>query len=318
MDIVTCIDNKFVMPTGVMIYSVCVNNAQGAVTFHIVIDESVTLDNQRKLKEVVTPFANQLFFYKIDSTPFKKYPSLSKNKRITQATYYRLYLTETLPQSLNKVIYLDGDIIVRGSLEELWNTNLERCSIAAVNHPEFIVSDFYSRLGYPSESGYFNAGVLLINLEKWRKTNIVERFIDFIRSHPESLLAHDQDVLNYVFKNDKIALPYKYNLMSCFLYQRLENDKFYYEGIKEAISNPTIVHFLLDKPWWVYNRHLHPYRSTFFNYRNQTIWKDEPMWENRSFYIRTRKRIATNLRHLGLLPELPSDGCEYMDLPPID
>lgn len=306
------------MPTGVMIYSACVNNAQGSITFHLVIDESVTPENQKKLEDTVTPFNNQIRFYKVDSTPFRSFPGLSERKSITQATYYRLFLTEILPQSLEKVLYLDGDIIVRQSLTELWNTDIEHCSIAAVNHPEIIVSDFFSRLGYPAELGYFNAGVLLINLKRWRENNVVDSFIDFIEQHHKGLVAHDQDVLNYILKDDKKALPYKYNLMSCSIYKRLENDKAYYEDIKDAISNPTVVHFLLAKPWWVYNRHLHPYRSTFFKYRNQTMWKDEPLWENRSFYIRTRKRIATKLRHLGLLPELPSNGCEYMDLPPID
>ena len=143
MDIVVCTDNKYIMPVGVMMYSVCVNNPNTKICFHVVIDESVTPENQKKLEDTITPFDNQILFYKIDSSPFRKYPSLKDGERITQATYYRLFLPEILPQSLNKVLYLDGDIIVRDSLEELWKTDIKDCAIAAVNHPEAIVSDFF-------------------------------------------------------------------------------------------------------------------------------------------------------------------------------
>lgn len=313
IEISACADHHFIMPIGVMMYSVCKNNEQGTINFHIIIDESVTPEDQQKLKNTVTPFNDNVFFYSMTTSQFIEFPSQNSRQELSKATYYRLFLGEILPSTITKTLYLDGDVIVRHSLEDLWNTDMKDCAIAGVNHPEIIVSGFFSRLGYPAELGYFNAGVLLINLDKWRKTHVVNRFMDFMKQHSDGLLAHDQDVLNYVFKEDKITLPCQYNLMSCFLYQRVYSDE-----MKDAASDTVIVHYLLDKPWWVYNRHLHPYRSTFFKYQRQTLWKDEPLWEVRSLYVRVRKQIATSLRHIGILPELTSNGCEYMNLPPID
>lgn len=318
MDIVTCTDNKYVMPTGVMIYSACANNAQGSITFHIVIDESVTSDNQKKLEDTVTPFNNQICFYKVDSTPFKSFPALNNRKTITQATYYRLFLAEILPQSVDKVIYLDGDVIVRHSLAELWNVDMNGFAIAGAPISFGTVEDECVRLECPIEKGNFNAGVLLINLSYWRENNVLAMCVHFIMENSDKIVFHDQDVLNYVLRNNKTHLPIKFNFQSGFLYKKPTYSLQYWEEVEATKMNPFIIHYTGAKPWWVYNRHLHPYRGTFFKYKNKTIWKNEPLWEVRPLTIRIRKRIAVTMRRLGVLPELPSDGCELIKISPID
>ena len=197
MDIVVCTDDSFVMPTGVMICSVCINNQEYEVTFHVVADK-VADDNKKKLEDMVSSFhGKSIAFYDIERVDTSDIPALDKDAYLTIATYYRLFLTEILPSNLKKIIYLDGDIIVRQSLKALWDIRMEDAAIAAIPESHGAQDSFYERLGYPKRMGYFNAGVLLINLEYWRNHHLMSVFKDFMIHHADRIVYHDQDVLNY-------------------------------------------------------------------------------------------------------------------------
>ena len=97
MDIVACLDKGFVMPTGVMMYSVCVNNPDVEIMFHLVVDESVTDADRNNLKRTVESFqGKKVSFYTLESNVFSDYPAL-EGAAVTQGAYYRLFLTEILP-----------------------------------------------------------------------------------------------------------------------------------------------------------------------------------------------------------------------------
>ena len=125
MDIVACTDKNFVMPTGVMMYSACVNNKETDIVFHVVTN-GVSSEDKRKLSDTVFQFSGKsVLFYDAKGIDISLFPPISKDySRITLVTYYRLFLTELLPSNLNKVLYLDGDIIARKSIEELYNTDI--------------------------------------------------------------------------------------------------------------------------------------------------------------------------------------------------
>ena len=322
MDIVACTDEGFVMPTGVMMYSVCVNNIETDIVFHVVTN-GVSSEDKRKLSDTVSRFKGKsVIFYdakRIDSSWF---PPISKDySRMTLATYYRLFLTELLPSNLNKVLYLDGDIIVRKSLIPLWETDLENQAVAASPDDFINKKENYDRLNYPIEKGYFNAGVLLINLDYWRKNNLLGVFMDFLQKYADRIKWWDQDVLNYSLRDCKKYFPIKYNLHTVFLlsgqkYDNIINQETK-EEIQEAINDCVILHFTGTNPW--YTTCQHPYRSTFFKYQSQTIWKDTPLIEKRPLSWRIKKRLGWVFRKLNLLPELPPYGKQFMDgLTPID
>ena len=114
MDIVICTDNNYVMPSGVLFCSICENNRQENITFHVIADQSFSDENRRALLSIVMKYDKKICFYQIDPNIFTSFPVGRKDQpiHITLAAYYRLYLTELLPKDLNKVLYLDGDIIV--------------------------------------------------------------------------------------------------------------------------------------------------------------------------------------------------------------
>jgi len=318
MEIVACTDTHFIMPTGVMMYSVCVNNADEPITFHIVIDKGVTERQKDDLRKTVQAFPHKsVAFYCVDGANYEKLPKRENYPSITQATYYRLDLAKILPSDIDKVLYLDGDIICRKSLSALWKTDISQYAVAGV--PDVGEADFEkdNHLHLCPWTGYFNAGVLLINLKWWREHSVAEEFNSFIVNHSEWIQFQDQDVLNYVFNEHKLLLPITYNLETDFLCQGTDYG-IHLKEVMETIKDPTVLHFTTtQKPWKTSSRH--PFRSSFTKYWSQTIWKDEPLQEDRPLKLRIIKFCSGILRKLKLIPELPPYSKHFLpNLTPLD
>lgn len=316
INIAACFDRGFVMPTGVMIYSVCANNQDVDIDFHLVVDESVTEGDKNDLMNTIETFRDKtVFFYEVNSQYSSAFP-LYKEDRLTRSTYYRLCFAEILPNVVEKVLYLDGDCIVRHSLLSLWDIDVSNYAIGAVLDVSGEKIEFYNRLRYPRELGYFNAGVLLINLDYWRRNNVHRQFSDFIEFHPERIKFEDQDVMNVVFQDKKLFLPAKYNFQMNFLLRIATWDYWKQEkDVKEAIADPVIVHYSTnDKPWNAYTHHPHPFNSTFYKYQNQTKWKGV-RYEKRSIKLKIRNFIGDYLRDIGILDPIQT---KYIDVLPVD
>lgn len=319
MDIVACTDKWFVMPTGVMMYSVCVNNPDVDIMFHVIHDDSVTSKNRRDLEETVTVFERKMItFYHIDVTKFPCFPNVTMGTHVTQAAYYRLMLSEILPKNVHKVLYIDGDIIVRHSLLPLWNTDMKEHPVAVVIYPYEVFPDFYRCLKYPPRSGYFNSGFMLINLEYWREHDIVKDYMYIIQKYAQKLRFWDQDVLNIAFSENKVVLPMKYNLTTGFLRKipQWDNCKFK-KDVEEARRDPVIVHYTDKKPWDAYHRQSnHPFLSTFNHYQNQTKWKGMKI-DKRPVKLRIINFVADVLRKYGLKSHIET-RYDFIDIAPID
>lgn len=319
MDILLSTDNNYIMPTAVTMKSVSANNSQ--VTFHILIDNGVTERQKRQLHNVLNGHVGQnVKFYCIDSFFMDTFPSLGRVKSyITKATYYRLFIADILPDSVKKVIYLDGDVINEKPLEELWNVDLSTYAIGAVTDMAESKHDF-NRLGYDKNIGYFNAGVLLINVDYWRKYHLKQKFLELIKTHPEKIILHDQDVLNIVLHDKKLNLSMKYNVQNGFLWKKEYNqfgDKYkkYEADLKEAISNPVIIHYTDNKKPW-HTEDCNPLSYLWFKYYKQTKWKYVPLGHcNKS---KLRYWGAKILRKVHLLGNPITEEKNYLSIEVID
>ena len=318
IEIVVCTDKQFVMTTGVMIQSVCVNNPEIDITFHIVFDDDVTSNDKQDLVNITDSFEGKSarFYPASEYVSISRFPALSQKTTITRATYFRLFITEILPKDIERVLYLDGDIIVRHSLIPLWEIDMANKAVAAVIGSEGNLAHF-RRLGYSSDFGFFNAGVLLINLRYWRDHNVLNEFKNYIEKHSEAILLHDQDVLNAVFYDKKIRLPAKYNLHHGFLEKIPVYDyNKYEEEVLEARKDPVIVHFTAEKPWDADQRNKHPFSNTFYKYQNQTKWKGVRI-ERRSLFLQFKHHVIDIFRKCGILPK-GATLYDFIDINPID
>ncbi len=306
IDIVCSTDGRFIMQTGVMIKSVCMSNPDNDICFHVLIDDTVSSDDKAALKSTIESAKADMEFYRADNI-LSSYPKIGKvNSYISKATYYRLAIPELLP-SLDRVLYLDGDIIVRHSLVEMYNLNLEGISLYAVSEMDE-ADQPYNRFGYSSDHGYFNAGVLLINLKYWREHDSLNRFLNVINNHADRIVAHDQDTLNIVFNDSWKRMPIKYNLLSGHLYKReSQNPKDrlrYGDEMDKAALDPVVVHFTGPfKPWYQEGKN-HPYQKDFAFYLSQTIWKDYSC--NKWCPLSLHHYMANILRMLHMKKPLPN------------
>ena len=207
-----------------------------------------------KMKSLVARYETKIASYKIEPADFT---DLRVDKWASPAVYYRFLAPRLLPTDVKKVLYLDLDIIVRGSLKNLWNTDLTGCALAAV--PD-LGNASQMALGLPTGAKYFNSGVLLINLQFWRQNSVPERAIAFARENPEKVQYWDQDALNGSLVDKWCELPAYWN----WLYWSRPSEH-------DTEEQPAIVHFHgQHKPWHWSNTH--PFRQEYRKYRGRTPW----------------------------------------------
>lgn len=276
IQIVCCTDHNYVMPCGVMLKSLFVNNDKLHIHIHLIVDNTVDEHDKDSIKRIVTFEHNgELTIYNADEIQFQEYPQLGSHTHVSKASYYRLFLTSILPKELHRIIYLDVDLIVMGNIAELWDSDINGFAIGAVIDPETDDISHYNRMKYSWNDGIFNAGVLVVNMDYWRNNNLQQIFVDFINNHSSRIKFHDQDVLNCVLHSHKKLLPIKHNIQSSFYYkeQYVKYDiQKYQREIDEAKKDPVILHFSTKfKPW--HEDCFHPLKSEFIKYQNMTEWK---------------------------------------------
>lgn len=279
MNILYTLNDKFVPQVAAGICSVCENNKQiKNITFYL-ISKEITDVNKKKLIEFVKKYGRNMeiielgnikdyFDFEFDTTGWNS------------IVLARLLIDKLLPEYVNKVLYLDGDTIVRGNLDELWNIDLSNNVIAASIEPT-VDKERKENLGLKGHP-YYNAGVLLIDLEKWRKEKIGKKILDFYKENDGRLFANDQDAINGALKGKINMLLPKYNFYNIFyqypykFLKKLMNDVQYFDygQFQKCVENPTIIHYLgEERPWRIGNHH--KYKNDYDNYLNLTPWKGQ-------------------------------------------
>lgn len=297
MHIAFCIDNNYIQHCAAMMTSVIENNRGGGITFHL-LGDGITSENAQRLSDWIHGFAGvDMRIYPINKDNFKVFPV--GDAYVNISTYFRL-LIPTLLTDIDKVIYLDCDVVVNGSLAELWNTDVDNYALAAVRDR---INDYvrvYNRLGYNMHDGYVNAGVLLINLKRWREDNVFDKAKKIAARMPLALKNHDQDIINLLYHGQILMLPFRYNLLEYYLYTEdwLYLDHKYYPEIIEACKNPVIVHFCMpQKPWHV--ECFNPYRELYYKYRKMTPWPDLVL-THKVQHTSRKDKVKLFLEKLGL------------------
>jgi len=205
-----------------------------------VLSSDLNEDAEKKI-ELLKKIKNfNIEYIKINSCEFETMPMLKErggiysDYHVSKPTYYRFMLPSLL-KDMPEILYLDCDVIIKGSLKSLFETDIKNAAAAAVIDAES--QKEASRLGI---SKYFNTGVMLINLDYWRTNDISAKLFDYAQKNRAEILWQDQDILNAVLDNEIAELPYTWN----YQYFQYENPSF----IKAA--NCIILHLAgRFKPW---------------------------------------------------------------------
>lgn len=289
MNILYTFNDKFVPQAAAGICSICENN-KGADSIHFYLfTHQLSDQNKQKLTEFVHSYRREVTFVELlDLSSYFdfEFDTLGWNPVILA----RLLMDKLLPLEVERIIYLDGDTIVRGSLEELWATDMGQCAVGGCAEPT-VDKARKAQLGM-SEYPYINSGVLLVDLKIWRENDLGKRIIDFYQAGGGRLFAPDQDAINGALKGEIFLLHPKYNFSNTFLFYPYRTLKKLMDGrnyitetaCREAKENPVIVHYLgEERPWR--NKNTHKYRGDFLHYLHKTPWRDMPMEDGWELYF---------------------------------
>lgn len=277
-----CTDTNYVMPTGIAMISVCENNVEENIVFHIVLtDEGRTKEEMdaktMPLRDIALKYKKTCQFYFIDSNKLSDFECKGA-EHVSIAAFARIFLPELVSSDISKILYLDCDIVVCGTLKELWHTALAKdCPFAAVVDANGGSASYRYTLQMPPHVKYFNSGVLLMNLEYWREHNLIEKSVKCASEMRFPLL--DQDMLNYLFAESVKPLPVRYNFQTLFVFTPEMYWMVDYEyvdeirSIKQGITKPIMIHYISsNKPWkdeWC------PMREVWDSYMQLSPWKSQ-------------------------------------------
>lgn len=308
MNILLSTDNNYVMPTGILMHSINIHNKD--VNYYVLINPGFSEENKKSLSSIAKRYSSKISFYVINDEVTRKLPFGEKNmpQHVTLATYYRLFIDRILPESVHKIIYLDGDMIVRKDISYLWNIDLKGKAAGVVHDMDEKRHADSKRLPYPMDLGYFNAGMMLINLDYWRENDCLEQFHQFIQNHGDKIQYHDQDVLNSVLCNHLVWVPLTYNFQSGFLYKRKQTDYpiSLQAEVEHTRKHAAIVHFSTPiKPWYLDS--FHPYTAAWRYYKVISQWKNVKLIGDDATSIKKKIRNFFVRHCLWNFP------CEYLD-----
>lgn len=291
MNIVLATDDNYVQHCCSTMVSVLTHNDN--VHFFI-LTEGLKDENRKLMSNFVNSNGGQIDYCVVDSSVVSQFPMPKEGgTHISIATYYRLFVDILLPGNIKKVLYLDCDIIVTSSLIPLYSIDMQNYAIGAVyqNYNKGIDADLL-RLGIPNKEGYFNAGVLMINLEYWRKNDTREKLIQFIKHNFTKIKQHDQDVLNAVLWSKTIPLSNTWNYQYSF---KVKHHEEFPSKVKYVLplEDPAVIHYVsVPKPWeWGCG---HIFVKEYYKYLEMTPfrgWKPKFNWKRYKEYILVPKII---------------------------
>lgn len=248
MNIAVAANADFLKYLYVMLTSLLEHNGEENKTCSIYLLSADLNEEQTEIiRELVETYGGELHFIPMDIEKFPK--ELPSNEMITIETYFRLALPELLPPELERVLYLDADLVVLKPLKELYETDFEGRSFAAckdgtaVSKEHAARSELFAELREKEDFQYFNAGVLLFNLKKLRRTCDFGFFMEQALLRKDKLVFHDQDLLNCLFSGDvKYVDAEKYNLAARTAF----NIGYRIPWVRE---HTAILHYAGPKPW---------------------------------------------------------------------
>lgn len=253
MNIATALNQKYIHYTIVMLTSLCENNPVPIDAY--LLHSELTDKNIQYMKECLAPYEITLVPLAVNRGVF--HDRFPRSEEWSLETYYRLFLFELLPPTVDRILYLDVDLIINKSLEEYYTVDFQTDEIITC-------ADSCGKTGWEKRTEkqrqmfapmiaqgyqYFNAGVMLLHVAAMRNRYHFDVYLNAIKEWDYGMAAPDQDILNYVHWN-KVGYidPYEYDLFARIAH----NDHLCYETVKEKTA---IIHFAGDKPWNTTNVH---------------------------------------------------------------
>lgn len=278
INIVYGCDDNFVSVLFVSIATLIKCNSDSLIDIYI-IDDHISLGKKNIIENLSTD--NQKVIWLPMKDIENKIGSKLQLDRGSLAQFARLFLNEYLPESIERVLYLDCDTMIVSSIRELWDTDLNSLTFGACLDA---FSWLYNKnLGLSIEAELINSGVLLVDMVMWRSRNVENKVVEILKKRQGKIQQADQGILDIMVQNDLKVLHPKFNCISGYFeftypewikYRKpTEKYKLKYssEIIRQSVKNPVIIHFtssfLNDRPWS--KNSTHPFKEDWLTEQSQ-------------------------------------------------
>lgn len=242
-------DENYVKYMGVTIESILNNAAKGDKYNFYILSTGLSQNSKDKLMQTVKTQA-VIDFIEVGGGLINAFQNLKQRATyISKSSYFKFAIAELIPQ-VDKIIYLDSDLIVTGTLRELYQKDISDYLIGAV---EDIGYTYWSKTREDLKLKFkcINSGVMLINSKKWREEHLLDSLMDCAADPEKTGKGQDQPVINYVCKDKVLFLDFKYNVQDSFFRNEVEvNDRYDLTAVEKAVKKPLIIHYTTaHKPW---------------------------------------------------------------------
>ena len=310
MNIVYVSNEGYARHLGVSVCSLFDSNADEERLEVFILDTGITPDSRGKLTQIARSFGRTLTFIELKDLE-KRFAVRLDTGRFDVSTMGRLFAADLLPAGVRRVLYLDCDTVVLKPLRRLWETGLGKTCIAgtagtgtagagtagtgyvmaAVQEPT-IYEEVKDYLGIRKEEPYFNAGVLLIDLKRWRAEHLTDKVISYYAEIAEQSLFNDQDALNGLLKGRIRTLSPRWNFFTNYRYFRYDTlcrmqpsyRRIPEEIFRKAKRSPAVIHYAGDERPWRAGA-LNYYGKAYERYLAMTPWKDTPKEKGKELYL---------------------------------
>lgn len=294
-DVVINTDDNYIQHCMAMLCSLYENNKEYDIVLHVVT-KSLSDQNQNFISDLTRKYGNKCYYYIVDESSLDGV-QFRKQRPLSKAAYYRLLLSSILPQTLDKVLYLDCDIIVLRDISEVFQIELDDYALAASIDDFPYTPQHRLQLSMEADERTFCSGVMMINLKYWRKYDSETKLLEYAKCYRKEIHLHDQDVLNYVFKKKWFLLPPKWNRIPYSLLVA-GNVRFQSFDMDEYLHNPMLLHYasLNLKPWYnIYTYKRHYYRDYLKKSGYAPIKFDKVSWKIRMLAYRSQFGLIIRL-----------------------
>ncbi|NIH29179.1 lipopolysaccharide 3-alpha-galactosyltransferase [Hafnia paralvei] len=264
-------DKNFLFGCAVSITSILIENKDLDFSFHVFTD-SFTEDDRTKFKALSEQYKTNISIYLVNAANLK---SLPENKLWTYAIYFRFIIADYFSDKLERIVYVDSDVVCNGSIRDLSTLSLDGVVAAGVTERD--ESWWRQRAETLGErqiaNGYFNTGVLVINVPEWKRLDVSTLAMKSLNDQNirSKLTYYDQDVLNMILVGRVLFLDKIYNTQFSLNYELKKN-------CENPITESTVfIHYIgPTKPWHEWAQY--ESSASFINAKNMSPWcKDELM-----------------------------------------
>lgn len=245
INILVTLDENYLPHLNTMLYSLLYSNPEHTFTVYL-LHSSIPEEALARTHQIIGS-AGELVSVPIKDIGLENAPTTA---RYPQEIYYRIFAAKYLPERVNRVLYLDPDIIINGSIADLYNTPLEDYYFAAASHIGPVLHKVNEiRLDMDEDSPYINSGVMLMNLKRLRTEQNYEEVFEFIERRKNVLMLPDQDIISSLYGTKILALdPFRYNMTEVLFKQHAPFEKSL--TLDWIRRNSVVIHYCgRNKPW---------------------------------------------------------------------